>query len=134
MFCKRALTRSGYLQPQHWIAMKEVLPLLIYPTVFSLASIVDLVQKIYFATVEKKKHPSLAVTSDIMLFQALIISLPLSLLLQPHILSRLGCRAKARRTDMPTQPGSITYHQTLPPTVQTSATCYVVLLIASAPR
>lgn len=126
MFCKRALTHAGHLQYQHWIAMKELLPLLIYPTLFSLASIVDLVQKIYFATAGKKKHPSLAVTSDITLFQALIISLPLSLLLQPHILSRLRCRTKGRRADMPTQRGSITYHQTVPPTVQTSTTCHIV--------
>ncbi len=126
MFCTRVLTRHGYLQHQHWIAMKEVLPLLIYPTLFSLASIVDLVQKVYFATAGKNKHPSLGVTSDITLFQALIITLPLSLLLRPHFLSHLRCRAKARKTDTPTQYGASTYHQSLPPTVQTSATCYIV--------
>ena len=43
LLIKGALRRSGYLRRQNWKALKEILPLMLYPTAYCLSFIVDLI-------------------------------------------------------------------------------------------
>ena len=128
---KRALKHNSYLQQQHWIALKEVLPLLIYPTLFCFATVVDIARSIYSfaAGAMESKHQIanrmaiVGFTADA-LFQISMISILLSFLLHRRIWTQLAtwCRSKKQHQEtMVTTVG-----RTDIPTVQTSRTCYVV--------
>lgn len=128
---KRALKHNSYLQQQHWTALKEVLPLLIYPTLFCFATIVDIARSIYSfaagAVVNKHQIANRMAIVGFMadaLFQISMISILLSFLLHRHIWTQLAtwCRSKKQHQEtMVTTVG-----RTDIPTVQTSRTCYVV--------
>jgi len=120
MFCRRALNHSTYLQHQHWKVLKEVLPLLIYPTLFSLVSIAGIVQTVY-SVIEGGDHSFLG---QLITFPVLMIALLLSFLLHPHIQSQLRCRI-ATNTE-PSTVDTFTHHRTVPPTITTSQTCHIV--------
>ena len=120
MFCRRALNHSSYLQHQHWKALKEVLPLLIYPTLFSLVSVAGIVQTLDYVIVGGD-HSYLG---QLITFPVLMIALLLSFLLHPHIQSQLRCRISTNTKASTVE--AITHHQTQAPTITTSQTCHIV--------
>jgi len=121
MFCRRALNHSTNLQHQHWKVLKEVLPLLIYPTLFSLVSVAGIVQTVYYV-IEGGDHSFLG---QLITFPVLMIALLLSFLLHPHILSQLR-RCRIATNTEPSTVDTFTHHRTVPPTVTTSQTCHIV--------
>ena len=136
VLCARGLRWRAVLK-QHWMALQEVLPLLIYPTVFGFASMLDLAGTIYSFTA-KQHHSTSADSKTIMRTSTIlgssadlmhlfsVVLLPLSFLLNCRVWHRI-LHGNASST-VPWQQSpeeAASFNQTEPHTSQTSQTYYI---------
>eukprot|EP00731_Ephydatia_muelleri_P019669 Em0012g494a len=101
VFCRGAYTHNSILKHQHMWALKEVLPLLVYPAVDCIGVILVAAKTFYFIATQNKlsKNSSLIQMVSIAAIQVSTTLLPLSLLLHPSVRS-LACRRKQKVSKM----------------------------------
>lgn len=100
-FCRGAYAHNSILKHQHLMALKEVLPLLVYPAVDCIGVMLVAVKTVYFITTDNKlaKNASLIQMVSIAAIQVLTVLLPLSLLLHPSVRS-LACSRKQKANQL----------------------------------
>ena len=97
MFCKGAYAHNSILKHQHVLALKEVLPLLVYPSIDCMGAIVVAVKTGYFIAVHGHSENSYLIQMvAIAVIQVSTVLLPLSLLLHPSVRS-LACPRKQHK-------------------------------------
>lgn len=97
-FCKGAFTHKSILKHQHLLALKEVLPLLVYPTVDCFGVILIAGKTVYFIATSQYSRDSIQIQMvSIAALQMSTVVLPLSLLFHPSVRS-LACPHKQRST------------------------------------
>ena len=96
MFCKGAYTHNSILKHQHLLALKEVLPLLVYPAVDCMGAILVAVKTLYFNLQHENSDFLIIQMVAIAVLQVSTVLLPISLLLHPSV-RILACSQKQRR-------------------------------------
>ena len=122
IFCRRSASVKDRLLQHHRRAIKHVLPLSVYPTLFCLASVVDVSRSLYVLATAKEASVSSRIYLGFVassFYQLSMIALPLPVLLQ-----LCGSYKKKAAHTMNT-PSKQTYNRTVLPS-ETSRTCYVV--------
>ena len=98
-FCKGFFVTDGALQSPYRVALNEVLPLTIYPFIYSILSILSGTKSIIDVVMNGSDERD-AYTSEIVvigLLQTFILSLPLSLLLNSRMRHSVSLRVSFRR-------------------------------------
>ena len=107
-FCVHSRVRRSQLQKIHMRALKEVLPLLLYPTVYCFAYSVAIAQNvIVFLNYKRSERDSyIHETIVIALYQTLMIFLPISLLIHSHIRQSLKSCFSLKRNNNNNRPAT----------------------------
>ena len=93
------ITKDDAVQLPYRIVLKEVLPLTVYPSIYSIANLISATKSIYdVATHSSGEHSSTAnEMAVICVLQIFVVALPLSILLHPRI--RESIRHRCWKTD-----------------------------------
>ena len=98
-FCAGSLCDRGYLQQKKWAALKEVMPLLVYPTACSLVSVTAVLTIIIFGAMKPNMDGSVATLWVISSLQVAKVFIPLSFLLHPSVRRKLASRIHTFQKD-----------------------------------
>ena len=125
VFCKRSIT-IDHLQQCQQTALKKLLPLLLYPALYSMAATVTVSKDVYFFAVKSRggKDPFAAEMAVVVVIQTFTLALPASLLLNSDVRGTL-CRKRKTKT---MQSSGVTTYRTMQQDrlTETSATFFKV--------
>ena len=125
----KGIHKDGALQHKRWIAIREMLPLLIYPSLYAIVIIADAANNI--ALIIANYEDIVVSTTVTVLLQVIQVSLPLSLLLHASVRRKLRERVQlllfqTRNHYLPTHSQPATVGISQPSTVVSLSTHYIV--------
>ena len=85
-------SRRGLLKHKHWLAIKEILPLIMFPLLYIIIGFVRIT--VYLAATKDEIHYALSDAVFVCLLQIITVTIPLSLILQPGFCHQCTTRRK----------------------------------------